>query len=352
MEQIPQEEPGVRFKKSVNRPRKLVVVIYELIVKFISSTSGVLGRLTLAQKLYLLSLILLVLPDNLGLVAIITVIALTLEFWPLFVRVWHSLSGKAVLLLFYAIIANFAIAGAASVVNEVVGVATTHFSYTHNFAILLYLPAWVIAMTALAILMLQVAVPFYLIGLLLLKPFGVKGLKLINHSHFRFTTMFIRLILASVVLYHLILIASLNNELSDDLNDPDGIVLNKLSESDKQELATELDRANKDLEAQEATSDKPTIGLSFGSDEINKEKEELYRDVRSDYEKLVRTLIARFAYQLESDSRSRCEISPGSNVVELNDYEIVEIRKDNTADYGFTFEVKKCISPAFPAVSG
>ncbi len=347
-EPLPQEETGVRFKKAINRPRKLAVIIYEFTAKFIGSTSGILGRLTLAQKLYLLALTLLIFSDRLGLVAIITVIALTLEFWPLFDRVWHSLAGKTILLLFYAIIANFAIAGAASVVNEVVGVATTHFSYTHNFAILLYLPAWVIAMTALAILMLQVAVPFYLVGLLLLRPFGVKAIRLINHNHFRFTTMFIRLILASVVLYHLALIASFSNELSADLNDPNGIVRNELSEKDKQELTKELNSIKKDLSIQEPVEEKDTINLSFASDENNKENQARYRNVRADYEKMVRTLIARFAYQLESDSRSRCEISPGSNIVELNDYEIVEIRKDKAADYGFKFEVKKCISPAFP----
>jgi len=347
-EASPQEEAGVRFKKAISRPRKLAVIIYEFTAKFIGSSGGILGRLTLAQKLYLLALTLLIFSDNPGFVAIITVLALTLEFWPLFDRVWHSLAGKTILLLFYAIIANFAIAGAASVVNEVVGVATTHFSYTHNFAILLYLPAWVIAMTALAILLLQVAVPFYLVGLLLLRPLGVKALRLINHNHFRFTTMFIRLILASVVLYHLALIASLSNELSADLNNPDGIVLNRLSEDDKQEITKELNSVNQDRSIQDPVEEDNAIDLSFTSDESNKENQERYRNVRADYGKAVRTLIAHFAYRLESDSRSRCEISPGSNIVELNDYEIVEIRKDKAADYGFTFEVKKCISPAFP----
>ncbi|EDQ02265.1 hypothetical protein [Shewanella benthica] len=341
MEKLPQEKTGVRFKQAIDKPKKLIIIIYQFIAKILGTMSGLLGRLTLAQKLYLLALFLLIFSDNLGMVAIVTVVALTLEFWPLFERVWHSLSGKAVLLLFYAVIANFAIAGAASVVNEVVGVSTEHFSYTHNFAILLYLPAWIIVMTALAILMLQVAVPFYLLGLLLLKPFGVTGLTLINHNHFRFTTIFIRLILSSVVLYHLVLITSLDNELSQDLSDPDGLVMNELSSKDKEELSNEL--AN--LREKDATDDESvTFGLSFNDDTAQKDN---YEHVREDYEKMVRSMIARFAYQLESDSRSRCAIAPGSNIVELNDYEIVEIRRDKSADYGYSFEVKKCISPAF-----
>lgn len=349
MEQLPQKDTGTRYRKAINAPRKLFVIAYELFSKIISSISGVLSRLTSAQKLYLVALTLLGVSDNLGLVAIITIFALVLEFWPLFERIWHTLSGKAVLLLFYAVIANFAIAGAASVVNEVVGVATTHFSYTHNFAILLYLPAWIIAMTALAILLLQVAVPFYLVGLLLLKPFGVKGLRLINHNYFRFTTMIIRFILSSVVLYHLVLIASLDDELSTDLNDPHGIVNQELNEEDKAELARELKNINRDLETNQQ-DDEVTLGLSFATDESKKLQEEFYKDVRSNYENKVRTFIAQFAYHLESDSRSRCVIAEGANIVELNDYEIVEIRKDKSAEYGFTFEVKKCVSPAFPAI--
>lgn len=348
MEPVHQEEIGTRFRKVVQTPKKLVVLAYEVLSKVGSSITGVLGRLTIAQKLYLAALLTLSVSDNLGLVAIITVFGLVLEFWPLFERIWHSLSGKALLLLFYAIIANFAIAGAASVVNEVVGVATTHFSYTHNFAILLYLPAWIIAMTALAILLLQVAVPFYLVGLLMLKPFGVKGLRLINHNHFRYTTMIIRLILSSVVLYHLVLIASIKEDLSEDLTDPNGIVNNQLDEEAKTELAKEL-QVKKDL-ALSTAQDDISLGLSFNTDDERKEQEEIYKNVRSDYEKMVRTLIAQFAYHLESDSRSRCAISQGANIVELNDYEIVEIRKDNEQDYGFTFEVKKCISPAFPDI--
>ncbi|BAJ02113.1 hypothetical protein [Shewanella violacea] len=342
MEKLPQQELGARFKQAVDKPKKLIIIIYQFITKMLASISGMLARLTSAQKSYLIALLLLIFSDNLGLVAMVTVLALSLEFWPLFARVWHSLSGKAVLLLFYAVIANFAIAGAASVVNEVVGVSTEHFSYTHNFAILLYLPAWIIVMTALAILLLQVVVPFYLFFLLLLKPLGVTGLKLINHNHFRFTTMFIRLILSSVVLYHLVLIASFDNDLSRDLSNPDGLVLNKLSPQDKDELVKELSHLRDNDKNDEETL---SLGQFFNQD--NADKKDKYEHIRGDYEKMVRTMIARFAYQLESDSRSRCAIAPGSNIVELNDYEIVEIRRDKSANYGYSFEVKKCISPAF-----
>ncbi|MBW8186610.1 hypothetical protein [Shewanella nanhaiensis] len=350
MEQLPKEETGVRFQKIINSPINLLLGSFQSLRSYYQKMVSLLKRLTIAQKLYLFALLLLMSPDYLGLVVIITVVALTLEFWPLFERVWHSLSGKAVLLLFYAVIANFAIAGAASVVNEVVGVSSTHFSYTHNFAILLYLPAWVIAMTALAILLLQIAVPIYLVFLLMLKPFGIKGLRLTNHDHFRFSTMLVRVILASIVLYHLVLLVNLDDEFNDDvaLTDENKAVVvenvhNEIIESFNQtkHLPAGMKLINDDL----------SIGLSLPSEETKKSNEELYKNARSDYESIVRHLIATFAFYLESDTKSRCKMEQDTNVVELNDYEILEIKEDSEADYGYRFVVKKCISPAFPAVS-
>ncbi|WP_052813829.1 hypothetical protein [Shewanella sp. cp20] len=162
-------------------------------------------RLTLPQRLYLLAALLLM-SEHLGLVAIITTIALTLEFWPVFERVWHSLAGKAVLLLFYAIVANYALAMASAIVNEVVGVPATHFNYTHNFAILLLLPAWILGISAVGLLFAQILMPFYLLIALVLKPIGIKLFSLTGNSHYRFTTLMVRFILSFVLLYHLLLL--------------------------------------------------------------------------------------------------------------------------------------------------
>lgn len=178
------------------------------------------GKLSFVQKLYLFAFILLCFNKSLAIVAAITVVGLLAEFWPLFTRVWHSLAGKAVLLLFYAVIANFALAGAASVVNEVVGVSSSHFSYTHNFAILLYLPAWTLAISIIALLVLQVFVPFYLFTLLLLKPFGIDGFNLTNLQHYQKWTMFFRLVLSSILLYHLALLSDVDSVIEENLDNP------------------------------------------------------------------------------------------------------------------------------------
>ncbi|MBB1268459.1 hypothetical protein [Shewanella sp. SR44-3] len=304
--------------------------------------------LSLAQKLYLVAFIVLCATnEKLFLVAFISVIAMSLEFWPLFERVWHSLAGKAVLLLFYAIIANFALATSGAVVNEVVGVSASHLDYTHNFAILLYLPAWFVVMSGIVLLAMQFIIPLYFFISVLLKPFGVVAMRFTDHSKFRKTTALLRLILASIVLYHLGLLVNIEDST---------LVVDNSSNSAEQTV----NRVVPTIELQIGGQDDAVIDESAEDLEINPhelsakdaEDEDLeqqqYTKIRTQYQQAVREMIALFAFRLEADSRSRCEKASNSNVIELNDYEILEVSRDESAPYGYLFEVKKCISPAFP----
>ncbi|QYJ95964.1 hypothetical protein K0J45_10240 [Shewanella alkalitolerans] len=325
-------------------------------------------RLTLPQRLYLLAALLLM-SEHLGLVAIITTIALTLEFWPLFERIWHSLAGKAVLLLFYAIVANYALAMAGAIVNEVVGVPATHFNYTHNFAILLLLPAWILGISAIGLLFVQLLMPFYLMIALVLKPVGIKLFSLTGNSHYRFTTLMVRFVLSLVLLYHLILlIGDVEERVESALNDLKTIEESVKGESNKgqdKQLTANTDEvaANLEMKAQpsaevsekdEALSNAETAQEKRDDQQTRQAESEAslakeYASLRHAYQGEIRELIAEFAYRLEADSRSRCEKSENANVVELNDYEILEVVPDNTAKYRYRFTVRKCISPAFPA---
>ncbi|NKX35853.1 hypothetical protein HGG66_15375, partial [Alteromonadaceae bacterium A_SAG3] len=47
-----------------------------------------------------------------------------------------------------------------------------------------------------------------------------------------------------------------------------------------------------------------------------------------------------------ADSRSRCAHPEGSRVIELNDYEILQIEKTADAAEGFLYTVKPCRSAA------
>lgn len=318
-----------------------------------------IGKLSFVQKLYLFAFTLLCFSNSLAIVAAITVVGLLAEFWPLFARVWHSLAGKAVLLLIYAIIANFALAGAASVVNEVVGVSSSHFSYTHNFAILLYLPAWTLAISIIALLLLQVFVPFYLFTLLLLKPFGVDGFNLTNLQHYQKWTMFLRLILSSILLYHLALLSDVDAVIEENLDNPKLLSIQQPSteEADLEKII--LDSLGEaDALEQKITDDKISTNSSEKQNSSNSTLESLEQEIntsvnkslrlRALYSQKTRELIAHFAYQLEADGKSRCAITNNAHIVELNDYEILEISPDMSKPYGYYFEVKVCQSPAFP----
>lgn len=314
------------------------------------------SNLTLPQRFYLIAIALFFANSHLGTIAVITTIALTLEFWPLFTRLWHSLAGKALLLLFYAIVANFALVMTSSIVNEIVGVPASHFSYTHNFAILLFLPAWVIAISAIALLMAQIIVPFYIIILLILRPLGVQNWRLTDNKHYRFITMIVRFILSSIVLYHVfMLVGNVEQNVEDTINN---LAIIEQAQSNHaiddigQTIASKIpDVKLPAAEAESAPKHKAlaeTNSIKSPNADEPLPDEETYARIRQTYQTQVRQLIAHFAFKLESDKRSRCQKQLRSSVVELNDYEILEIIPDKTAKYQYRFEVKKCISPAFP----
>ena len=326
---------------------------------FIHSIRTIWQRLAFSQRLYLLAALLLA-SDNLGLVAIITTIALTLEFWPVFERVWHSLAGKAILLLFYAIVANYALAMAGAIVNEVVGVPATHFNYTHNFAILLLLPAWVLGISAVGLLFAQILMPFYLLIALLLKPIGFKLFSLTGNSHYRFTTLIVRFVLSFVLLYHLILlIGDVEEQVETALNDIQKIestVSIGKTEShpqqpisdEKRALVTVLETQNPPATPTENTNLENIADEALAEENATDSLAHEYAQVRHAYQLQIRQLIAQFAYHLEADGRSRCEKQENANVVELNDYEMLEVVPDEQAKYRYRFTVKKCVSAAFP----
>jgi hypothetical protein len=359
-----------------NLAKKLMTMnnrIYDAILSFA-------GKLSAVQKLYLLAIVVLIFSDSLVFVAVLTVVGLTAEFWPLFNRVWHSLAGKAVLLLFYAIIANFALAGAASVVNEVVGVSSSHFNYTHNFAILLFLPSWALAMSIIALLLLQIIAPIYLFLLLLAKPFGITGFRITNHQHFQKWTMFIRLILSSILIFNLSLLSNFDTVIENNFDShslfrtneqtnattPAATNENSVIEDAIDKIITAETKANENgvnLTAKNEIKQvsKQAIKLNIASDTEGEKISALERNIKNDvenseklksyYSEKTRDLIAHFAYKLEADEKSRCLITNNAHVVELNDYEILQITPDSTMQHGYKFEVKACISPAFPAQS-
>ena len=64
------------------------------------------------------------------------------------------------------------------------------------------------------------------------------------------------------------------------------------------------------------------------------------------YDNKIKAILAYFIYELEADSYSRCQVTEGSRMVELNDYEILEITQLSEQERTYKYEVKPCISVA------
>ena len=280
------------------------------------------------QKLYLLAtLMLCIFEMNLWVFpSIVITLALLMEFWPKFTKMWHSLEGKAVLLLFYATVANFALATAASVVNEVVTVSASHFTYTHNFSILLYLPIWILGISFIVLLLMQLLMPLYLLLLLCAKPFGIKIVKFVSKSSYPMLTGLARFCLSTIVLSQLISSIDDGKHLRSFVGGVEEGFNSSHSEQTTQHNINILSEADRNL---------------FSSDD----KHFVLLDL---YDQKAKELLAGFVFQIEADEFSRCQFNENNKIVELNDYEILEIAKDKDQKYGYSYTVKKCISPAFP----
>ncbi|MFY8327102.1 hypothetical protein [Pseudoalteromonas sp. ZZD1] len=328
--------------------------------RLIKRIQSIWFNLSTAQKLYLLALISLLLLQSAALASLLTIIALIVEFWPKFIQLWHSLAGKALILLFYAIIANFVLANASGIVNEVTQVSAAHFNYSHNFATLLYLPPWALGITLGTLLLLQLILPFYIIALLVIKPFGSDRVKFISQSYSPLLTALLRFSLASVVIVNLIsfidekpteqvfdeIVSSFSNGAET------GQALAAESSGENEQALKELNEQLKPIvnNSQESLSDEPSkIAVDVEGDGGTAENMTHFLETKGYFER-SKWLIASFAYHFEADTFSRCAKAKNSKTVELNDYEFVEITLDNTEPYSYSFIVKACDSPGIKPV--
>lgn len=302
--------------------------------------------LSLSEKLYVLAAISwFVFSGDIIATTILTFIAITLEFWPRFNKWWDSLAGKAVILLFYGTLTNFALASASSLVNSVATVPASHFDYTHNFALLLMLPFWFIATSFMALLAFQAIAPFYLFLLVILKPFGISKVRLLSKSEHPVFTNLLRFSLSMVLFYQVV-----------ELLDSQAHSNNPYVQNNWQQNAqTKPDGSTDKVTAAVTTKDKveepetiEPLQLTFGESGESFASTTIDLNISNGYQSMIRSGIAHFAFYLEADEYSRCKKQAKSRVVELNDYEILEITRNKKAEYGFDFVVKKCISPAFP----
>ena len=320
--------------------------LQEKALEFMGSLSLKLANYSRPQKLYALAAILVfTFPDNLALGAIVAFSALIMECLPIVHFIWRSLIGKAIIVLIYAVIANFALANAASVVNQVTGVSSTYFTYGHNFAILLYIPTWIAAITILGLLFFQiVSISYVSIGIFLLKPLGIiKKLKISKYPR-PISTMALRTFLTLVIIYYL---QSLSEnpfiydaklvQISSDSQMKVSEVANTSEPSKENEVAINEFLSEFDVEDSQASS-------MFLNNIVKAIATRNHTDTA-----LIEQMVAHFIYSFDSDERTRCQLTENSRGVVLNDYEVLEITPDNSQALKYRYQVKTCISPAFPA---
>jgi len=309
------------------------------------------------------------------------------ETWPKFMVVWDSLPGKAAILFVYAVIANFALASASGMVNDVTGVSASALPYSHNFALILMLPSWFFLTSTLLLFSAIILTPLYLLVLLLLKPIGIKRVWHPPEYRFVFTTALVRYILTWGVFLKLIVIA-LQLGIVEPVADSDegdvvtidyaaGKLATEILRSEEGEVAalkkqtpsasllekeptsSAEENVVKEPEALANVADtspgndvrKTIEQINADANELNDEFDDVLRDAAEkskSFRRMQRVALAHFIFEYEADARSRCAHTESSRVIELNDYEILQITQTNaeTNEIGFDYQVLACKSAA------
>ncbi|CAI2389447.1 MULTISPECIES: hypothetical protein [Alteromonas] len=297
--------------------------------------------ITFAQRCYFLAtsmlLIQLLLNIESGLFEAImfgfALVGIVSETWPKFMVLWNSLPGKAVILFVYAIIANFALASASGMVNSITGVSASALPYSHNFALILMVPSWFFVTTLMALVGGMLVIFVYLFFLLLLKPFGVQRLWHQPGYRFVLSTAVARFVWTLGVALQLGILAGqvgLLSEFSSDSANP---------------LITIEETENKRENSESQLTEEQAEDVS----ELERDLTTLLTNAKQksvDYKKAQRQALANFIYEFEADSRSRCAHPEGTRVIELNDYEILQIEKTAETAEGFVYTVEPCRSAA------
>lgn len=286
----------------------------------------------------------------------IALIALVVEFWPRFYHFWESLPGKAIILLFYAFVANYALVQAAGMINDITGLNADKFPYSHNMALLLSIPSWFAITTLFVLLITQLAMPLYLLALLILRPLGVHEYFHSPDYRFPFITGIVRygfsltLLAAAVTMTQESgLSTSINETLSGIARGFDGVI--DVNNEDAPQDAETEEPLGISLDVQVQSEDAPTPlqeNVSVNQSKLDKvrERNSKIRQKGQAYDQHIKQFIANFVYFQEADEKSRCEHDTQSRIVELNDFEIVEIFRDSTQPLRYRYEVKPCISAA------
>lgn len=315
--------------------------------------------LNTAQKLYAVASILALLnlftgfqfKELLGLLGLVAISALTFDIWDVFEHLWHKLAGKTFLIAIYLVLANYCYALAQSQVNTLTGIRPDLISHSVHMNLFLLAPLWCFAL-ACAVLILYTA---YHAGkgvlMLILRPFGIRSHHLSDEVHpVLFLT--IRVLLLPVTITYLFIAISgymvAGNVDGTDINIIGGTRDKPLH------IESKLSYPAKDA----APADEPVSTDSKSKDSEQKPSLTFMASTTENPLQILATpnlpwidrIVAGFLYNVESLSRSQCQLEGVEHLVPLNDYEVLIITPDPSKASGFDFHTRSCNSPHLPKV--
>lgn len=272
--------------------------------------------------------------------AIALLCAVSLDMWQGFLKIWNSLVGKAVVIVFYAVLGNFCFAMAESQVNHLIGVRPDIVPYTVNLTVLLLAPLWSFGLSLVILTIYTLLHSAKIFLLLFLRPLGVRSRHLLGDEAYPVWTLIARFIYLPVFMTCL-------SPLPGIYLDGDSSQLERLLSGKPSLIVLETEKAQKQTSGNTAVVNK---------DQTDENSNQLNIDVSQGLPRILwlnRTQ-ASFLYHIESLSRSSCPLQGKEHLVHINDHEVLVITPDEKAETGYQYQVRLCGSvgyrqPASPA---
>lgn len=319
------------------------VLLHSWRLQVVLRCGGVWQQLSIAQRFYLLSILLLLCslvagPEDglsVALLGVCLLGAVVAEIWQGFVRLWHTLPGKGLILIFYAVLANFCFAFADSYINDLIGVKAEIVPYSTNLAVMLLAPLWGFLLAFVLLTLYLLVHVLKLTAVFLLRPFGVRSHQVLTGSY-PLATLLAQLVCIPLT-YVYLTAALLGYTTGDTVN------INFRTEEPADVRALNSGRPAEQV----AVSNEETLVRMFGNAGNDGQTMALAPKISW----LYRT-VAHFIYHVESLSKSQCQQQGAEHVVHLNDFEVLVIKPNPTDAYGYDFAVRPCASATMPAIFG
>lgn len=331
-------------------------------------------QFNLSQRFYILALALLILipifsefgDANLPLVGVIASLGLAAEVWPKFVKAWESLLGRILIVFFYALVTNLAVAIAAQNINRITGVEPSSLFYSLGFTTLIMAPFWLIGLTVVGMtfymIFVQILLILKLFARLFAKVLGIPKAPYTGTLKFPVWTSIARLVLLPIMLFTMgtaiekysggftqNMGASISDsELSfgrtewqassSSSNTNSASNVRNPSPSEVMDVIKK-DFANTVAEQQKQSEERdPATEVSDSSEK----PEEANKSKRKDSFANFDHLIASFIHTMEMFKYSQCVKAKDERVMSIGEFDILVSKPDDTSPSGYRFSVRTC----------